>query len=239
MVPNVFARRGRAWRAAAAALSVCGAAEAATVVEGDPAGPLTGIAYTWQITLEGADDGALVDGFVGSRSWAHPMNPGLGSFGLDAGWTHTSNWIYLVVEEERDVVISLAPSGDVPDGAGGFVADDLVPGFSLWAGADHEGMDDHYYAQGDVPHWIDAPGFAFLEHADAGPGPFDGSAAGLAVHLLPGEYTLAVGGHDAVAPSEHLVGYALSVPAPAAVLQALLGGALLGCARLLSGRARR
>lgn len=239
--------RGFAAAAGFVLVALAGAAPvgAATVVEGDPGGPLTGITYRWQVTLESADDAATVEGFVGGKSWAHPMNPGLGSFGLDAGWTHTSNWMYLVLEEEREIRLELLPNDDVPDGVGGLMPGDLVPAFSLWTGIDDEGLDEHFYTQGAVPAFVDAPGFAFLDHADMGPGPFDGSSAAVIRTLPAGEYTVAVGGHDALPPTEHMVGYAfcvapvedpcppVSVPEPGWALQLLAGsGVLLAAARV-------
>jgi hypothetical protein len=241
-------RKSLGWFAAVTSIVLAAPAGAATVVEGDPGGPLTGIAYDWQVTLEDGVDSAAVASFVGGKSWAHPMNPGLGSFGLDAGWTHTSNWIYLTVEEEREVRLELMPHDEVPDGIGGFMPDDLVPAFSLWTGVDDEGMDEHFYTQGEVPAFVDAPGFAFLDHADAGPGPFDGSSAVLFVTLPAGEYTVAVGGHDALPMTEHMVGYAfcvagpedpcpppVTVPEPGLALQLLAGGGVL----LTAARMRR
>jgi len=235
-----FKRRMR-WFALAW-LAVAMPADAATVVDGDPGGPLTGITYRWQVTLETADDSATVDGFVGGKSWAHPMNPGTGSFGLDAGWTHTSNWIYLTLAEEREIRLELLPSDEVevPDGGGAVMPGDLVPAFSLWTGVDDEGLDEHFYTQGAVPAFVDAPGFAFLDHADMGPGPFDGSSATLTVTLPAGDYTVAVGGHDALPPTEHMVGYAFcaaavgdpcpAVPEPGWALQLLTGAGVLWAA---------
>ena len=235
----------------AAALLFGSVPAGAEIVEyGDPGGPLTGITYTWQITLEDGADAAAVGGFVGGKAWAHPMNPGLGSFGLDAGWTHTSNWMLLTLDEERTVRLELIPNDEIPDGIGGFMSGELVPAFSLWSGFDDEGLDEHFYTQGAVPGFVDDPDFAFLDHVDGGPGPFDGSSAELIVTLPADTYTVAVGGHNAVSPTETMVGYSFCVaapedpcpatllPEPGWALQLLTGaGLLLPVARLRRRRA--
>lgn len=206
---------------------------AATVTQGDLGGG--GVTYTWQIELSGPGDSAEVVRAVGSKAWADPSNPDLGSFGLNAGWTHTSNWVYVSLAEAAEVAFSLAPNDAVSNGEGGFFAGDLVPAFSLWSGVDDDGTDNHYYEQGQVPHWIDAAGFAFLDHADEGPGPFDGSVATLTLELPAGEYTLALGGHDDITLG-HPAGYTFDVVAASEPTQALQLAAglmvLAGLARL-------
>jgi len=221
-------------------------AGAATVVQGDPGGPFSGIPYAWQITLEDGTDNAAVAAFVGGKSWAHPMNPGLGSFGLDAGWTHTSNWMYLDVVEERTVRLELAPNDMVPDTGDGFWSGELVPAFTLWSSVDDEGMDEHFYTQGAVPAFVDDPDFAYMDSADTGPGPFDASVATLVVTLPAGLYTVAVGDHDDTSLTEQNRGYTFCVaavedpcpppvfvPEPGMALQLLAGaGVLLAAMRL-------
>src|SRR5262245_58532105 len=111
-------RRPAALLGAAAPLFFAGAAAAGTVTPGDVPGGTGGggIPYTYQAELAGPGDSVTIADGVGNKSWADPMNPDMGDFGLDAGWTHTSNWIHLEVAEETDLTITLAPNAAVPDG---------------------------------------------------------------------------------------------------------------------------
>jgi hypothetical protein len=216
------------------AFLAAGAAAAGTVTEGDVPGGTGGIPYTWQVDIAGDGDSAEVVDSAGSKSWADPMNPGGGSNGLAGGWTHNSGWIHLELAEPVErLSITLGPNADVPDGVGGFLAGDLVPALSLWSGADNDGAESHSYQQMEVPTWIDAAGFAFLESDTVGPGPFVGAFAIIERDLAAGVYTVAVGGHDDVA-SSHLAGYTLEIaalPEPAAPLLAAVGAAVLAAAR--------
>jgi len=217
-----------------AALALASAAGASTTVAGDLEGGTGGITYAWQIALADAFDVASVQASVGSKSWADPSNPGLGSFGLNAGWTHTSNWIHLELAEDTLVAITLAPNAFVPNtSSGGFYAADLVPAMSLWTGFDDDGSDDHFFEQGEVPHWIDAEGFAFVDHDTTGPGPYAGDVATLEIALDAGVYTINAGGHDDTT-SGHRAGYLFTVqglPEPGVTLSGVLVVAALAALR--------
>jgi hypothetical protein len=226
-------RRSAALLGAAVPLFIAGATAAGTVTPGDVAGGTGGgVPYTWQADLSGPGDSVAIVDHVGNKSWADPMN-GAGDFGFLAGWTHTSNWIHLELAEAVDLTITLAPKEGVPDGVGGTLAGDLVAAMSLWTGADNDGDAAHFYHQGSVPLWIDAAGFAFLDHADTGPGPFAGAEAEITGTFAAGVYTIAVGGHDDVSAA-HRAGYELSIvaaPEPGGALFLAAGAAVLAAAR--------
>ena len=228
-------RRSAALLGAAVPLLVAAAGAAGTVTPGDVPGGTGdgGIPYTYQADLTGPGDSVTIVDSVGNKSWADPMNPDMGDFDLDAGWTHTSNWIHLELAAETDLTLTLAAKADVPDGSGGTLAADLVTALSLWSGADNDGDAQHFYEQGSVPSWVDAAGFAFLDHADTGPGPFAGAEAEITGTFAPGVYTIALGGHDEVA-SAHRSGYELTIvaaPEPGGALFLATGAAVLAAAR--------
>ncbi len=129
------------------------------------------------------------------------------------GWTHTSNWIYLNVQQNQLIKFDL-------QAAGGESAP-LIPAFTIWRGIDNSGEEDHFFDQGQIPHWIDDPSFQYLAHVDSGS---DGSAV-RTLFLESGVYTLDVGGHD-LSTDGHPVAYALSVnavPEPSVVVLFGLG----------------
>lgn len=179
-----------------------------------------GIDYTFQMYLDAANGptGEFWSASVGSKAWSDPSNPP-GPLGIPMGWTHTSNWAYLSLATAANVTINLVANGS-----------DLVPAFTLWRGADNSGGVFHTYAQNTIPAWVDAPGFAYLQHINTGPGPFSNQSATLSLFLDAGEYTLAIGGNDTT-NAGHLAAYnftvnASPVPVPGAVY--LFGSALMG-----------
>lgn len=188
-----------------------------------------GIKYTFQMYLDSLAGPASEtwSANVGSKAWSDPSNPP-GPLGVPMGWTHTSNWAYFSLNADANVQLSLSAN-----------ASDLVPAMTLWRGADNNGGDFHTYAQNTIPAWVDAPGFAYLQHITTGPGPFGGASAILSLFLSAGEYTVAIGGNDNTTAG-HPAAYtfminASPVPVPGAVY--LFGSALLGV--LTMGRRAR
>lgn len=170
-----------------------------------------GIDYAFQMYLD-PSSGLVTEnqaGPVGSKAWSDPSNIN-GSNGIPLGWTHTSVWGYIRLQTDANVQISLSPNGG-----------DLVPAWSLWRGAENDGGNFHTYYQDAVPAWVDAAGFAHIDHVTTGPGPYSGQAATLSLFLTAGEYTIAIGGNDNNSAG-HQANYSFSVnaspvPVPSAI----------------------
>lgn len=196
----------------------------ASVVEGDlPARTGEdglGIGYNFQMYLDtsAGPAGESRSGLVGSRAWSDSVNL-KGPLGIPLGWTHTSNWAYINLQNDANVQITLSANSS-----------DLVPGISLWSGADNSGGSWHTYEQDRVPFWVDASGFTYLKHITTGPGPFANQSAALSLFLHAGEYTVAIGGNDNTSAG-HQAAYTFTVnasPVPLPAAAYLFGSALLG-----------
>ena len=186
-----------------------------------------GIDYNFQMYLDTSAGSASETwtGSVGSRAWSDSVNL-KGPLGIPYGWTMTSNWAYINLQNDANVQITLSPNNS-----------DLVPAFSVWSGVDNSGGNWHTYEQDRVPFWVDAPGFTYINHLTTGPGPFANQVASMSLFLHAGEYTIAFGGNDNTLAG-HQAAYAFTVnaspvPLPSAVY--LFGSALLG----LTGLVRR
>jgi hypothetical protein len=141
-----------------------------------------------------------------------------GPSGIPLGWTHTSVWGYIRFEADAQVQLTLAPD-----------TGDLVPAFSLWRGVDNDGANWHTYEQDQVPFWVDADGFSYLQHVTTGPGPYQGDAT-LSLFLPAGEYTVALGGNDNTTAG-HRAAYRFTVaasPVPLPGAAYLFASVLLG-----------
>lgn len=202
--------------AAIVSLLACDIASASVVVGDLPARPGengAGIGYGFQIYQQsGITD--TFSGTVGSKAWSDPQNS-LGPLGVPLGWTHTSVWAYIKVTDSGNYRISVSPD-----------ASNLVPAFTLWKGADNSGFVAHEYAQVGVPAFVNAPGFAYINHVTLGPGAYTGANASLTLFLNAGEYTVALGGNDGTTLG-HQAGYSFSmapVPVPGSIW--LFGSAL-------------
>ena len=70
-----------------------------------------GVGYGHQLTLEGKSAGSF-SSHVGAWSWEDeslfaPGDP-------TVGWTHTSNWLALRVQQDMNVVITMTRDANVP-----------------------------------------------------------------------------------------------------------------------------
>lgn len=103
--------------------------------------PGSGIPYKWDVGMSRKQRVELVL-FVGAKSWNEPSNPD----GLK-GWTHTSNWIAIDLEEDAKLKITVTRQQGVvqSDGSGALTRDRLYPALSLYAGHDSASDQDHVF----------------------------------------------------------------------------------------------
>lgn len=181
-------------------------AVAATVSNTDPVPNVTtpvrdgGVGYRWTVDMGGTDQ-ADIEGVVGAWSWDEDAFP------LTArGWTHTSNWVALKLNEASVVTIRLARKENVPNPAGGLGGNILYPAFTLYRGWDGDGADHHTYNNRGNVEW--AEDLTYLTHAEN-----DGVATSVEVTLeLPaGEYSIALGGNSPSTSREPVQGYGATI----------------------------
>ncbi len=154
MRPNP-ARMHRALAALFLTLTLALAAPAAAH-EGEPGGhlgigilrfadptPELGISYEWTVSLLRKEAAQFV-WYVGAKSWNEPSNPP----GLK-GWTHTSNWVAIELEEPAVLVITVERQAGVVFTAAGLptlARGSLVPALSLYSGWDDTSeFEDHTF----------------------------------------------------------------------------------------------
>ena len=144
-------------RAAVAAAFVLALANGPAVAhEGEPGGhlgngilsfadatPALGISYEWTVSLLPKEKASFV-WYVGAKSWSEPSNP----VGLK-GWTHTSNWVAIELEEPAALTITVERQPGVVYYAAGLPSlarGSLVPALSLYSGWDDTTVfEDHTF----------------------------------------------------------------------------------------------
>lgn len=151
---------------------------------GDPA-PL-GLSYEWTIRMHRKQTAEIVHA-VGAKSWSEPSNPD----GLK-GWTHTSNWVALELEDAAKVVITVeAQQGVVvTNGSTAAVARfALVPAVSLYSGWDETTeVEDHRF--NNVGNFWST--VVYLGHAS---NPKVKPKVVYKAKLAAGRYSIAIGGN--------------------------------------------
>lgn len=150
------------------------AATASTVTLGDPvpntAGPPAdgGIGYRWTVTMAD-NDSATFQRHVGAWSWEDNSLFNQGAGEPPVGWTHTSDWVALSLTAPAIFTLRLerqegvpAPTSGNPNAVAGTAS--MFPSFSIWAGWDGDGADNHTYNnRGDIS-W--AEDLSYLDHLD-------------------------------------------------------------------------
>ncbi len=175
-----------------------------------------GIGYTYTVIAKVGDSGNFSNR-VGAWSWEDsslPSAPGQKSL----GWTHTSNWLALKLEEEAYFSFTMESDNNVPwpsieDPDRKADTSHMKPSFTLYRGWDNDGSDNHTYSNKGNVLW--AEDIRYMDHVD-------NSSANKVTRtwrLPAGEYTLALGS-NATADTLLEQGYKVSY-------QALTAGAVV------------
>lgn len=220
------------------ALCLCPFAQAASLVQADPAAG--GISYFWTATLgqtETITTPNTAGVSLGAWSWEDQglFNPGDAS----RGWTHTSQWAAVELTQASTFTLTLAANSLIPTATGFFAADQFFPSFSLYSGWDNDAMpdavatfldespgahDSHTYNNRGNIEWAEDLTFIGLRENTT----LDTVSATWT--LAAGKYSIVMGSNAPSALSPPRQGYAASftttaVPEPGSVL---LGVAALG-----------
>jgi hypothetical protein len=158
-----------------------------------PTGNDGGIGYEWTVKMGKIDKATLIN-FVGAKSMSE-IPPFYVS--PDVGWTHTSNWIALEVTATTKLTVKVSRIEGVPfvvlDAENklfskGYSRDKLVPGIAIYNGWDNTSCEDHRYNPSGNVDWstlvwmgnnLNTAQKSFVEYS---------------IKLIPGKYTIAVGG---------------------------------------------
>jgi hypothetical protein len=177
-----------------------------TYTAGDPVEG--GIGYSHQVTIGNKSAGGF-SGKVGAWSWEDDDLFGGDGQGTDAvGWTHTSDWVALRVNEATSLTITMARDADVPDPSPeepDRKADisSMKPSFTLWRSWDNDGDDFHTYNNDGNLDW--AEDLQYLTHVSN-----SSENTITRTYFLPaGDYTLALGS-NASADNTRDQGYSVS-----------------------------
>lgn len=102
-----------------------------------------GLSYEWTIKMHRRQTAEVIYA-VGAKSWSEPSNPD-----GQKGWTHTSNWIALFLEDAATVKITVERQQGVvafADSGVGVARSMLVPALLLYSGWDTTTeFEDHTY----------------------------------------------------------------------------------------------
>ncbi|MCA1963782.1 MAG: immunoglobulin domain-containing protein, partial [Prosthecobacter sp.] len=151
-----------------------------------------GVGYARTVIAGSGDNGSFSE-HVGAWSWEDNAlfgNPGQGT--QPVGWTHTSKWLAVRLEDTAFFTVTMArdanvpwPSGSNPDR----LADtsSMFPSLTLWRGWQNSGSDSHTYNNRGRVAW--APDLAYLDHIDNS----TQTVIARTWRLPPGDYTLALG----------------------------------------------
>ena len=182
----------------------------ATRMSGDPAAG--GVGYESTVTVAAGDQGSFSN-HVGAWSWEDNalFQPGQ----QPVGWTHTSNWLALNVEDEvalvtlrmeRDANVPW-PSGTDPDRKAD--TSSMFPSMTVYRGWDNDGSEGHTYNNRGNIVW--AEDLRYLDHVDNS----TETSITRTWRLPRGQYSIVMGS-NAPATNPNRQGFRLSYAAAAA-----------------------
>jgi hypothetical protein len=151
--------------------------------------PSVGIPYNHRVTLGSNQSGGLSN-HVGAWSW-QDSRPEVDP---DTGWTHTSNWVALRLQQDTVLTVTLSRDANVPwpsvdDPERKADTSSMFPSLTLYRGWQEEGDQGHDYFNKGAIAW--APGLTYVDHVD-------NSTAETITRtwfLAKGEYSFALGSH--------------------------------------------
>lgn len=177
-------------------------------IDEDPVASAGGIGYARTVTVADGDTGSF-SSHVGAWSWEDNalFSPGE----PPVGWTHTSNWMALNVEEECYVTIAMERDANVPwpsQAEPGRMADtsSMFPSLTLYRNWDNDDADSHTYNNRGNVIW--AEDLRYLDHIDNS----TEESISRTWCLPAGQYTLALGS-NAPATNPNRQGYQLTYSA--------------------------
>ena len=173
-------------------------------VEGDVAEG--GVPYAHQVTI-GPKSAGHFSSHVGAWSWEDNALFDSGAGEPPVGWTHTSNWLALRVEQDMNLTLTLSrdanvpwPSPEEPDRKADTTS--MFPSFTIWKNWDNDDGDHHTYNNRGNVDW--AEDLEYLDHVDNA----TETTITRTYYLRAGDYTLALGS-NAPATNPNRQGYKL------------------------------
>ena len=166
-------------------------ATAFSYTAGDPAAG--GIGYQHQVVLDNKSTGGF-SSHVGAWSWEDDSLFNAGAGEPPVGWTHTSNWVAVTLQQECLLTVTMKRDNAVPWVSGSNpdpnqMADttSMFPSFTVWRSWDNDGDDDHTYNNRGNVAW--AEDLSYIDHVDNST-----EEEVTRTYFLPaGQYTMALG----------------------------------------------
>ncbi|MCB1076294.1 MAG: hypothetical protein KDM64_00585 [Verrucomicrobiae bacterium] len=179
-------------------------------IEADPVATPGGVGYFRTLSVADGDSGSFAS-HVGAWSWEDNALFAPGE--QPVGWTHTSNWLALNVEEDAFFTVTMERDADVPWPSGADPdrkadTSSMFPSLTIYRHWDNDGGDHHTYNnQGNVA-W--AEDLRYLDHVDNA----TRESITRTWRLPKGQYSMALGS-NAPATNPLRQGYRLSYSAAA------------------------